>query len=227
MPFLPEQVVSIIQKSRRHEKERPWIEFKMNRAVTPLDIGEYISALANTAALYNQSCALMIWGIDDKTHEIRGTTFDPDQVKQGNQGLTLFVSTQLEPQVQFYFHKATIGGCAVVLLEIHAAGASPVKFRGIDYIRLDSHKKKLKDFPDTERELWAALAKKAFESMVAMENIPADFVLRLLNYPAYFELLSRDLPEDRTRIIGALIADGMIAENLTGNYNIKIGRAHV
>ena len=54
MPFLPEQVVSIIQKSRRHEKERPWIEFKMNRAVTPLDIGEYISALANTAALYNQ-----------------------------------------------------------------------------------------------------------------------------------------------------------------------------
>lgn len=81
MPFLPEQVVSIIQKSRRHEKERPWIEFKMNRAVTPLDIGEYISALANTAALYNQSCALMIWGIDDKTHEIRGTTFDPEQVK--------------------------------------------------------------------------------------------------------------------------------------------------
>lgn len=220
MPFLPEQVVSIIQKSRRHEKERPWIEFKMNRAVTPLDIGEYISALANTAALYNQSCALVIWGIDDKTHEIRGTTFDPDQVKQGNQGLTLFVSTQLEPQVQFYFHKATIEGCAVVLLEIHAAGASPVKFRGIDYIRLDSHKKKLKDFPDTERELWAALAKKTFESMVAMEDIPADFVLRLLNYPAYFELLSRDLPEDRTRIIGALIADGMIAENLIGNYNI-------
>lgn len=220
MPFLPEQVVSIIQESYRHEKERPWIEFKMNRAVTPLEIGEYISALSNTAALYNQTCALMIWGIDDETHTIKGTAFDPEKVKQGNQDLVLFISTQLEPQVQFYFHKAEIERRAVVLLEIHAAGAAPVRFRGIDYIRIDSHKKKLKDFPDTERELWAALAKKSFESMIALEDVPADFVLRLLNYPAYFSLLSRDLPEEKTRIIDVLLKDRMIAKNLTGQYNI-------
>lgn len=134
--------------------------------------------------------------------------------------MTLFVSTQLEPQVQFYFHKATIERRAVVLLEIHAAGAAPVRFRGIDYIRIDSHKKKLKDFPDTERELWVALAKKSFESMIALEDVPADFVLRLLNYPAYFSLLSRDLPEEKTRIIDVLLKDRMIAKNLTGQYNI-------
>lgn len=220
MPFLDEQIASIIHEACAFEEERPWIEFKLNQVTTPMDIGEYISALSNTAALYNKTHALMIWGVDDETHAIRGTEFRPSRTKQGNQSLELFISTQLEPQVQFYFHEVNIDGCIIVLLEIHSANASPVKFRGIDYIRIDSHKKKLKDFPDTERELWATLGRKPFESMIAMEDIPADFVLRLLNYPAYFDLLSLDLPNDKRGMIEALLADRMIVKNVTGNYNI-------
>ena len=96
MPFLDNQIVSIIQEARAFEKETPWIEFKVNHAATPLEIGEYISALSNTAALYNKTHALMIWGIDDETHEIRGTEFRPAQTRQGNQSLELFISTQLD-----------------------------------------------------------------------------------------------------------------------------------
>lgn len=44
----------------------------------------------------------MIWGIEDETHKI-GTDFSPNEMKQGNQGLELWISTQLDPQVQFYF----------------------------------------------------------------------------------------------------------------------------
>ena len=64
----------------------------------------------------------------------------------------------------------------LVLLEIGRAFSNPVKFKGIDYIRIDSYKKKLKDFPDTERELWAVFSKKPFEVMVAMENVSEDFI---------------------------------------------------
>ena len=219
MPFNVDMINSIIEEARRQPYELPWIEFKHNN-YTPQEIGEYISALSNTAALFNQEHAFMIWGIDDKTHEVLGTTFSPQSERVDNQGLDLWISTQLDPQVQFYFHTTKIGDQTVVLLEIGRAFSTPVKFRGEDYIRIDSHKKKLKDYPDTERELWAIFSRIPFEIMIAMENVSGDFVLRELDFAAYFEMLSLDLPSDKTKILEALIEDGMIVKSETGNYNI-------
>lgn len=219
MPFQTNMINSIIEEARKYLYEQPWIEFKRNN-VDPQEIGEYISALSNTAALFNQEHAFMIWGIDDATHEIVGTSFVPQETKIGNQGLDLWISTQLDPQVQFYFHMTEIEGKSVVLLEISRAGNTPVKFRDIDYIRIDSNKKKLKDYPDTERELWAIFSKKPFESLIAMENVSGDFVLRELDFSAYFELLSSDLPSDKAKILEALMNDRLIVKSETGNYNI-------
>ncbi len=96
MPYNIDMINSIITKTAKQPHELPWIEFKHNN-YNPQTIGEYISALSNTAALYNQEHAFMIWGIDDSTHEIVGTKFDPQAEKVGNQGLSLWISTQLEP----------------------------------------------------------------------------------------------------------------------------------
>lgn len=219
MPFQKNMINSIIEEARKYLYEQPWIEFKHNN-YDPQEIGEYISALSNTAALFNQEHAFLIWGIDDKTHEIVGTSFIPQKTKIGNQGLELWISTQLDPQIQFYFHATEIDGYPLILLEIARAHSAPVKFRGVDYIRIDSYKKKLKDFPDTERELWAIFSKKPFEAMIAMDNVSGDFVLRELDYSSYFELLSQDLPSDKAKILETLVGDKMIAKSETGNYNI-------
>ena len=53
--------------------ETPWLEFKKNNA-DPHDIGDYIAALSNSAALEGKSSAFMIWGVDDESHHIVGTT---------------------------------------------------------------------------------------------------------------------------------------------------------
>ena len=219
MPFNIDMINAIIEEARTHTYELPWVEFKHNN-YSPQEIGEYVSALSNTAALFNQEHAFMIWGIDDTTHDIIGTTFHPQAEKIHNQGLDLWISTQLEPQVQFYFHTTTMEGKHIVLLEIGRAFSTPVKFRGEDYIRIDSHKKKLKDFPDTERELWAIFSRTPFENMTAMENVSGDFVLRELDFSSYFEMLSLDLPSDKPKILEALVEDGMINKSETGNYNI-------
>lgn len=219
MPFDKNRIEQIIRGCCKISDELPYIEFKHNND-DPTEIGEYVSALSNSAALFNQEHAFMIWGVDDKTHEIIGTTFEPQKKKVGNQGLELWISTQLKPQVQFYFHKAEIDGKKVVLLEINRAFSSPIKFKNVDYIRIDSYKKKLKDFPDTERELWAIFSKKPFESLIAMEEISGDFVLRLLDYPSYFEMLLLDLPSDKQGILDALLEDAMIVKSETDNYNI-------
>ncbi len=219
MPIVANMINDIIENARKNPNELPWVEFKKDN-YSPQDIGEYISALANTATLFNREQSFMIWGIDDTTHEIIGTKFDPQREKIGNQGLDLWISTQLNPQVQFYFHKTEIDGKNLVLLEVARANSIPVQFRGIEYIRIDSFKKKLKDYPDSERELWAIFSKKPFESLIAMENVSTDMALRMIDYPAYFEMLSLVLPSDKEGITEALLEDGMLSKNDTGNFNI-------
>ncbi len=219
MPILSETVNSIIENVRKNNFELPCVEFKRNNA-SAQEIGEYISALSNTAALYNKESAYLIWGIDNDTHEIVGTTFDPQEEKVGSQGLQLWLSTFLEPDIQFYFHKTNIDDKNLVLLEINRANTSPVRFKSEEFIRIDSHKTKLKNFPDTERELWAIFSQKPFESLIAMENISNDMALRMLDYSSYFEMLALDLPSEKQGIVDALIEEGMISKCETGNYNI-------
>lgn len=47
-----------------------------------------------------------------------------------------------------------IDGVVVILLEIGAAFRHPVQFKGEEFIRVGSYKKKLKDHPEKERGLW-------------------------------------------------------------------------
>lgn len=83
-----------------------------------------------------------------------------------------------------------------------------------------SCKKKLKDFPEKERALWRAFEQMPFEHRIALEQVRTDEVLRLLDYPAYFELLDRPLPEDRNGILNALVHEGLIHRNNAGGWNI-------
>lgn len=219
MPFAEKNVIAVIKEALCAKEELPWVELKTNNA-DPQTIGEYVSALSNTAALFGKAHALMIWGVDDATHEIRGTEFQHSKRKVGQQALELWITTQLTPNIQIYFHDAVIEDKHVVLLEINPAYMEPVKFKGIDYIRIDSHKKKLKDFPDTERELWALFSRKPFESMIALENVSGDLVLRLLDYPAYFELLSLDIPSDKAAVLEQFTAERMIVPDEMGAYHI-------
>ena len=81
-----EYLQSLIQELRRLPSETEWVGFKENRA-EPSEIGEYISALANSAALDGKAHAYLAWGIQDANHDIVGTNFEPKQVKVGNENL--------------------------------------------------------------------------------------------------------------------------------------------
>lgn len=55
--------------------EQEWFEFKENW-FQPEVLGEYVSALSNAAAFHYKKNAFFIWGVNDVTHEIVGTTFN-------------------------------------------------------------------------------------------------------------------------------------------------------
>lgn len=67
-------------------RENEWVEFKENFQ-DPDEIGEYISCLANSAALAGQETGFLVWGIRDADHAIIGTRFDPSAAKRGNEDL--------------------------------------------------------------------------------------------------------------------------------------------
>ena len=76
------------------------IEFKVNNK-RPQEIGEYLSALSNAAALHHQNTAYMAWGLEDETHRVVGTTFKPKQTKTGNEELENWLMRNLNSKINF------------------------------------------------------------------------------------------------------------------------------
>ncbi len=133
--------------------ETEWVEFKVDN-INPQEIGEYISALSNSACLHNQPYGYLVFGIQNKTHKIVGTNFKPKIEKVGNEELENWLTRLLNPKVDFYIFEFSLENKKVVLLKIDPAQNVPVKFKGIDYIRIGSYKKKLKEHPEKERKIW-------------------------------------------------------------------------
>ena len=183
-------------------------------------MGEYLSALANAAALEDKANGYLLWGIDNKSHEIIGTTFDPGIARKGNQPLESWLLQLLAPRIHFQFYSVAVDGETVVLLEIGRAAHQPVAFSGTEYIRVGEVKKSLKEAPEQERELWRIFDTTPYEELIAAEQQDADAVLRLLDYPAYFDLLTQPLPANRAGILAALAEDGLIQPCPAGGWDI-------
>jgi len=214
-----QELIAILHEIRSFPRETTWVEFKHNNS-KPEEIGEYISALSNSAALEGKIQGWLVWGVDDDSHDVIGTIFRHDTTKVGNEELESWLLRLLNPRIQFRFYQLQIGDDVVVMLEISAATQHPVSFRGVEYIRIGSYKKTLKDFPERERELWRIFDRKHFEEELAAEHVSAEDVLAKLNYPAYFDLLKIPLPEGRDGILSALEADSMIVRSSGGCWSI-------
>lgn len=99
-----QELIELIDILRSEGSETEWLEFKSN-FVSNQDIGEYIAALSNGAALWGRPYAYLIFGVDDKTHEVVGTTYDYRKQKQGNEDLENWLTRLIEPKIGFNFYE--------------------------------------------------------------------------------------------------------------------------
>ena len=133
------------------------VEFKSNWD-NPRDIGEYICALGNTARLDGKDRAWLLWGVENGSHCVTGTAFDPFSAKgEGNQSLIMWLMQKISPKPDFQFHRLEHAHGSVIMLEIHPPRMAPLAFQGERFIRVDSHKTKLAAYPAMEARLWTAL----------------------------------------------------------------------
>ena len=199
--------------------EVEWVEFKRNNA-DPQEIGEYISSLANAAALNGKVQAYLLWGVDNETHDIVGTDFNPFTTKKGAETLESWLLQLLNPKIRFYFDIVVIDERRVVILGVDRATHQPVSFRGTEYIRIGEVKKPLKESPDREQELWRIFDQTPFENLLVAQHLNDESVLSLLDYPNYFDLLELPLPTNRDGIIDALSDDYLIQACPAGGWDI-------
>jgi len=210
--------VSLLHRLLNEPRETEWLEWKHNNA-DPYEIGEYISALANSGTLAGSRHGYMVWGVEDSTRKLVGTTFHPETARIQSQDLEHWLTTQIKPRLPFSFRSVEDGGKHFVILEISAASELPVSFKSVKYIRVASHKKKLDDHPDYERRLWRALDQQPFEDGLARDQLQIEDIVTLLDYPAYFNLSHTPLPENRSQVIEAMQAAGLIM------YDASVGWA--
>lgn len=114
------ELTALLDRLRAEPRETEWLEFKTNRH-DPQVLGEYLSALANSACLLGKPRAYLVFGIQDGSHAVVGTTFDLQaETGKGKQLLSLWLSLGLHPNVGFETHTFLYRGKRVVLFEVQS-----------------------------------------------------------------------------------------------------------
>lgn len=110
-----EYINNLVRELISLPRETEWVEFKHNND-DPQTIGEYISALSNSAALLARPKAYMLWGIEDKTQKVIGTSFSYGAAKKGAEALEAWLARMLSPRINFRFYETELEGKKITLL---------------------------------------------------------------------------------------------------------------
>jgi ATP-dependent DNA helicase RecG len=213
------ELIDILNKLRSQSSETEWLEFKVNN-IKSEEIGEYISALANSACLHDKKAAYLIFGIEDKTHKIVGTSFQPKLVKIGNEEFENWLMRLLSPRIDFKIVEVSVDEKQVVMFIIDPAHNRPIAFKGTAFIRVGSYKKNLTDHPEKERKIWHKFSQLSFEEDFAKRGCQDEEVLHLLDYPKYFQLFNLNLPVNKAAILEKFIEENFIIKDKGNTYQI-------
>ncbi len=206
------ELISLLRDLAAQPNETEWVEFKVNNS-NPKEIGEYISALSNSACYLKKKNGYLVFGVEDKTHALIGTDFKPRSEKIGNQELENWLATQLNPKIDFSIFEFDFESKHFVIFKIPATQNTPVSFKGEPFIRLGSYKKALDEHPEKERAIWNRANSYIFERAIVAEKVSENDVLNLIDYPGYFEMVKFPLPDNRKGIIDRLVQDKIIFPN--------------
>ena len=156
--YTDEQLKILLEELLIYPDELPWLEWKHSND-DPDRIGKYVSALANSACTENREFGYMIWGIENETKVIKGTTFDPDHKKKGNQPLEIYLKSNVNPNIAFSFHKFKYNDTPMVILEVEAAYRQPIMWGKEAFVRVGESLTELRKHPDLEAKIFRTVGK--------------------------------------------------------------------
>ncbi|MGL5234856.1 MAG: RNA-binding domain-containing protein [Empedobacter falsenii] len=191
-----------------HESE--WVEFKQNFH-SPEEIGERISALSNSACILNKEFGYLVFGIEDGTHNVVGTSFKAKSHKKGGEELEMWLVTRLKPRIDFLIYEFDYNDKHISIFIIPAAKTQPIEFIHKSYIRIGSYTKLLNEFPEKQAKIWRNTGK-PYELEIAKEGLSIPDVVRYLSTETYFDLMKIPYPSDQKGVIEKLIEDNIVVK---------------
>ena len=207
-----QQLIELINDLVKQPHESEWVEFKLNFH-SDREIGECLSALSNGACIHNQPFGYLVFGVEDKTHLIKGTTFKGKAHKKGDEEIEHWLATRLNPRIDFNIHEFDYDSDRhITIFVIPATKIQPVEFLNQAYIRIGSITRKLNDFPQKQAKIW----KKeiiAFEKEIAMDNLVASDISKYLSTETYFDLMELPYPSNQQGVIDKFIDEGLVVKN--------------
>ena len=214
----------LVNELRAFTEESEWLEFKHNND-DPEMIGKDISALANGAAYTEKTKSYMVWGIDDSTHDVIGTTFNPLTLKVNGQELVSWLRNMLSPNAEFEFHSFQMKNSCdeykdMVILIIYKAAIQTVTFKKADYIRIGSYTKPLNDHPGIKAQLWDRLRSEKYEEINASKDLNLPEALDLIDFSKYFELKELSIPSTQDNILHYMLEDSILVKQDNGLYGV-------
>lgn len=212
---------ALVDVLRCYDSEEDWFEFKTSNS-DPEMIGRSVSALSNSSALCEHQYGYLIWGIDDKTHDIVGTSFNPKTAKKGNQEILSWLYSQCKPGINLDFINLEIDGRWVVILEIPAAQREPQRFSDKEYIRIGSTTRELRNYPEKERLLWKRFDSMPYEMSLVRDDLQAGEISYLLDLDHYFLVQNLPLPSSLDEKLKKFISEKFLVKNDNGTYSITV-----
>lgn len=202
-------LIDLVNELVKQPHESEWVEFKLNFH-NPEEIGERISALANGACIHNQPFGYLIFGVEDKTHLIKGTTFTPKSHTKGNEELEHWLATRLNPRIDFNISEFEYDAERhISMFIIPATKTQPVEFLHHAYIRVGSITRKLNEFPEKQAKIWRKESL-PFEKEIAKDNLSASDITKFLSTETYFDLLKLPYPSTQQAVIDKFVEEGLV-----------------
>ncbi|MDM8272893.1 ATP-binding protein [Ligilactobacillus salivarius] len=203
----------------RHD-ESEILDYKENMK-DKKQIGEYISALGNSALMLHLSAAYLIWGVKDISKEIVGTNIKPylEKAPKGNMPFTTYLEQYLDPKINLYWEEHIIEEKRILLLKIDVTHVNrPIKFLGQGFIRVGTSKKSLAEYPEKERLIWKSFESTFFESQIAKNDVTANDIFELLDLKLFSDLM--DISYFDTELVIKSLLDKHLIVDSGNNYNI-------
>lgn len=179
-----------------------------------------MSALSNSARYHGKPFGYLVYGVDDNTKHLVGSSFKPHEVKKGNQEIENWLATLLDPKADFEIFDIEFDSKHFSIFRIDAANNQPVKFKNVSYIRIGSYKKKLADHPERERKIWLDSIGTEFERIIALGNINENHLPRYLDWVSYYEMMGLPLPGDMRGMITKFVEEKFIYPNEQHTFDI-------
>lgn len=128
-----EELIDILSELLKHP-ENEYIEFKRAKNNFETDkLGKYFSAMSNEATLKDKQYGWIIFGIDDKTHEILGTNYC---IENNFNSIKKQIADNTTDNISFLeVYPITYKDKRVIMFQVPAAVGNPINWKGYPYGR--------------------------------------------------------------------------------------------